>query len=424
MRLLLTRVRVCGRRTRITLAAEPPPAGVAPSTPRAGTAASDVSEALTQPATPSPPPPAAARPSAESIFAGGSPALVALRELISWPVLHADLAASLGVRWPRGLLLHGPPGCGKTLLVRAMAAECGAEVRVLTAGEVFGSFAGESERRLRDAFASARTVAAGGTPCVLFLDELDALCPRRSGGHEHEARVTAQLLVLMVRALSRRSLCPCVHSSVTMPAYSLTPLASPSPNQDGAVPDASAARLLVVGATNRPDVIDDALRRPGRFDREVEVPVPDAAARGAILELHAARLPRAQGLCLREVGAACFGYTGADLAGTFVCLSRIAHPAQARIHHAPARVLSHRCCVHPACFACAQRWRARRPCWRWRRLTPLQARRATLTRPASCARSRPPTLRRRARGWAPPSCVAWQLSRRPSAGTTSAGWRT
>jgi transitional endoplasmic reticulum ATPase len=82
------------------------------------------------------------------------------------------------------------------------------------------------------------------------------------------------------------------------------------------VPDANAARLLVVGATNRPDVIDDALRRPGRFDREVEVPVPDAAARGAILELHAARLPRAQGLCLRTVGAACFGYTGADLAGT------------------------------------------------------------------------------------------------------------
>ena len=81
------------------------------------------------------------------------------------------------------------------------------------------------------------------------------------------------------------------------------------------MPDAHAARLLVVGATNRPDAIDPALRRPGRFEREVEVPVPDAVARGAILELHAQRLPRAPGLCLRAVGAACFGYTGADLAG-------------------------------------------------------------------------------------------------------------
>jgi SpoVK/Ycf46/Vps4 family AAA+-type ATPase len=197
---------------------------VAPSTPRARAAAPDASAASPPPAPPATP--ASARPSAESLFAGGSPALVALRELIAWPVLHADLAASLGVRWPRGLLLHGPPGCGKTLLVRAVAAECGAEVRVLTAGDVFGSFAGESERRLRDAFAGARAVAAAGTPCVLFLDELDALCPRRSGGHEHEARVTAQLLVLMVRFVCLRRRCRCC---ILLALHNSPPRAHPTP---------------------------------------------------------------------------------------------------------------------------------------------------------------------------------------------------
>ena len=133
------------------------------------------------------------------MFAGASPALGALRELIAWPLRHGALAAALGVRWPRGVLLHGPPGCGKTLLVRAVAAEAGAAVHVVTSADVIGAYAGESERRLRDAFAAARTQAASGTPVVIFLDELDALCPKRGAGRDHEARVTAQLLVLMVR---------------------------------------------------------------------------------------------------------------------------------------------------------------------------------------------------------------------------------
>jgi len=222
------------------------------------------------------------------IFAGSSAALTLLRELVVWPGRHGELAASLGVRWPRGVLLHGPPGCGKSLVVRTVAAEAGAPCHTVGAADVFGAFAGESERRLRDAFAAAAAaaVASAPTPALLFLDELDALCPRRAPGKEHEARVTAQLLVLM-------------------------------DGGGGALP--KGATLLVIGATNRPDAIDPALRRPGRFEREVELPVPEAASRAAILARHACRLPLAPGVNLADIAAGCFGYSGADLAGAWRC---------------------------------------------------------------------------------------------------------
>ena len=216
---------------------------------------------------------------------GGSPAaLSALEELISWPVLHAAKAAALGVRWPRGVLLHGPPGCGKSLLVAAAAARCGAALHRLSACNVVGAWAGESERNVRAAFAAAQAAVAGGQPCVLFLDEVDALCPRRGAGGAHEDRLTAQLLVLMDGATEQE--------------------------REGKV----GAHLLLVGATNRPEALDPALRRPGRFEVELEVEVPGPGARADILAAHTARLPLAPGVDLLALAQRCHGYSGADLA--------------------------------------------------------------------------------------------------------------
>lgn len=261
---------------------------------------------------PPPPPP----PPLEGV-AGVDAAARALRELVLWPRLYAREGAALGVRWPRGLLLHGPPGCGKTSLVRAAAAEAGASLHVVTAGAVFGAFLGESERRLRDAFAAAARDAAAGRPALVFLDEVDALCPRRAaggggggggGGGQHEARVVAQLLTLLDGATGGLD--------EVGPGPSSGPLSCSG--------SAAAARVAVVAATNRPNAVDPALRRPGRLDREVLVPVPDASARVDILRLHARGLRLAgdgggggggaDGDLLAAVARGCHGYSGADLA--------------------------------------------------------------------------------------------------------------
>jgi SpoVK/Ycf46/Vps4 family AAA+-type ATPase len=235
--------------------------------------------------------------------AGVDAAARALRELVLWPRLYAKQGAALGVRWPRGLLLHGPPGCGKTSLVRAAAAEAGASLHVVTAGAVFGAYLGESERRLRDAFAAAARDAAAGKPALVFLDEVDALCPRRAAGGgggggsgQHEARVVAQLLTLLDGAAGLEEGC-----------------AMMAQGQDGTT-SPFAARVAVVAATNRPNAVDPALRRPGRLDREVLIPVPDAAARAQILRLHAKGMRLASGVDLAAVARACHGYSGADLA--------------------------------------------------------------------------------------------------------------
>lgn len=196
---------------------------------------------------PEPPPPPqqpAAPAQAEEQVAGLSPVITALREFIAWPSRYGSEAAALGVSWPRGILLHGPPGTGKTLAVRAVCAECSAEVFSHSAGAAFGSYTGESERRLRELFESARAAAAAsGRTAVVFLDEIDALCPRRDGRAQHEARVVAQLLTLMDGAAAAE-------------------------RQPG------AGHVVVIGATNRPNRLDPALRRPGRFDREIVVTVP------------------------------------------------------------------------------------------------------------------------------------------------------
>ncbi|CAI5461680.1 unnamed protein product [Closterium sp. Yama58-4] len=204
-------------------------------------------------------------------LAGMDESMQALREVVVWPIKYAKEAAALGLKWPSGVLLYGPPGTGKTLMVREIARECNAHLFTVTSSSIFGAYAGESERRLRDVFDAARggnegdvgleeggteRVAGGGVrggsegfadvrPSIVFIDEIDVLCPKRDSS---------------------------------------------------------------------PNALDAALRRPGRFDREIAINVPGTREREAILKLHARSLPLHADVDMRQLAARCKGYVGADLA--------------------------------------------------------------------------------------------------------------
>ncbi|CAA7387769.1 unnamed protein product [Spirodela intermedia] len=217
---------------------------------------------------------------AEEAIAGNVVALQALRELIIYPLIYSREASILGLKWPRGLLLYGPPGTGKTSLVRAVVKESGAHLTLIRPQSVHKAHAGESERFLREAFSQAHAHASSGKPSVIFIDEIDAICPRRSSRRENEARVVGQLLTLM----------------------------------DGSnYSSESVQRVAVVASTNRVDGVDPALRRPGRFDSEVEVSIPSMEERLQILELHTRKLHLDGGVDLQAIVASCNGYVGADL---------------------------------------------------------------------------------------------------------------
>ncbi|OFX16994.1 AAA family ATPase [archaeon RBG_16_50_20] len=197
-----------------------------------------------------------------------------IREMVELPLRHPELFQRLGIEPPRGVFLYGPPGCGKTLLAKAVANESDANFFVISGPEIMSKFYGESEARLREIFQKAQETS----PSIIFIDEMDAIAPKREEvTGEVERRVVAQLLSLM----------------------------------DGM---GSRGNIIVIGATNRPNAIDPALRRPGRFDREIEIGVPDKAGRYEVLQIHTRNMPLAEDIDLKRLKDVTHGYTGADMA--------------------------------------------------------------------------------------------------------------
>ncbi|XP_027428640.1 spermatogenesis-associated protein 5-like protein 1 isoform X2 [Zalophus californianus] len=231
-------------------------------------------------------PPSEAEPQPEVPLGGLSEAADSLRELLRLPLRYPRTLAALGLAVPRGVLLAGPPGVGKTQLVRAVVREAGAELLAVSAPALQGARPGETEENVRQVFERARELASR-RPTLLFLDEVDALCPRRGGPHRAaESRAVAQVLTLL----------------------------------DGISGD---REVVVVASTNRPDALDPALRRPGRFDREVVIGTPTLKQRKAILQVITSKMPISSQVDLSLLAEMTVGYVGADL--TALCREAALH---------------------------------------------------------------------------------------------------
>ena len=215
----------------------------------------------------------AARPRVSYDDLGGLGAEVQkIREMVELPMRHPELFEQIGVEAPKGVLLHGPPGTGKTLLARAVAGETSAHFMPVSGPEILRRYRGEGEEHLREVFRQAEERA----PSIVFIDEIDVLAPKRADIPPHLARLVAQLLTLMDGIRGR-------------------------------------GKVVVIAATNRPDSIDPALRRPGRLDREIEIGVPDSGGREQILGIHTRSMPLAPGVDLAKIAGESHGFSGADL---------------------------------------------------------------------------------------------------------------
>jgi transitional endoplasmic reticulum ATPase len=196
-----------------------------------------------------------------------------IREMVEYPIRYPEVFERLGIEPPKGVLLYGSPGTGKTLLAKAVANESDAHFISISGPELVSKFVGESEEKLREIFREANEKA----PSIIFMDEIDAIAPKREEAtNEVERRMVSQLLTLLDGMPSR-------------------------------------GQVIVLAATNRPDAIDPALRRPGRFDREIEIGIPDRTARKEILQIHTRNMPLAKDVSVDELASITHGYTGADL---------------------------------------------------------------------------------------------------------------
>ena len=196
-----------------------------------------------------------------------------IREMVELPMRHPELFDKIGVEAPKGVLLYGPPGTGKTLLAKAVAGETNANFVSISGPEIMGKFYGESEERIREIF----TQAEKNAPSIIFIDEIDSIAPKRDDvSGELEKRIVSQLLTLMDGMKSR-------------------------------------GKVVVIAATNRPDSIDPALRRPGRFDREIEIGIPDDEGRFDILSIHTRGMPIDEKVDLKQISKITHGFVGADL---------------------------------------------------------------------------------------------------------------
>ncbi len=228
-----------------------------------------------------------------------------VREMIELPLRHPELFDRLGVEAPKGVLLHGPPGTGKTLLAKAVASETNANFYSIGGPEIMSKFYGESEERLREIFKEAEENA----PAIIFIDEIDSIAPKRDEvSGETERRIVAQLLATMDGLESR-------------------------------------GKVVVIGATNRPHALDPALRRPGRFDREIEIGIPDRKGRLEILSIHTRGMPLADDVKLEEFAELTHGYAGADLAAlskeaAMRSLRRVIPDLDLEVDTIPAEVLN------------------------------------------------------------------------------------